>query len=177
VGYEKTRTTPYRPRGVSVSEQVHSTMHDMLAVQVQCFQLCSQLFPRFIISTLSCDPSEPRIGWAKPEADNPLEGTIHHLFTAVPSCVSSETSQGDTGNIRAPCPFQETPRQAHTTGATFIKEGTYRACSEFLCHKDKGSPPNTSPLHSRSADKVKPAHALVCSRRFVNTEKERLHAW
>ena len=31
-GYKKTRTTPYRPQGNSVSERVHSTMHSMLAM-------------------------------------------------------------------------------------------------------------------------------------------------
>ena len=31
-GYKKTRTTPYRPQGNSVSERVHSTMHAMLAM-------------------------------------------------------------------------------------------------------------------------------------------------
>ena len=31
-GYKKTRTTPYRPRGNSVLERVHSTMHNMLAM-------------------------------------------------------------------------------------------------------------------------------------------------
>ncbi|MEP5375796.1 MAG: transposase family protein, partial [Hyphomicrobiales bacterium] len=31
-GYEKTRTTPYRPQGDSVPERVHSTMHNMLAM-------------------------------------------------------------------------------------------------------------------------------------------------
>ena len=32
LGYKKTRTTPYRPQGNSVSERVHSTMHSMLAM-------------------------------------------------------------------------------------------------------------------------------------------------
>lgn len=32
LGYKKTRTTPYRPQGNSVSERVHSTMHNMLAM-------------------------------------------------------------------------------------------------------------------------------------------------
>ena len=32
LGYKKTRTTPYRPQGISVSERVHSTMHSMLAM-------------------------------------------------------------------------------------------------------------------------------------------------
>ena len=32
LGYEKTRTTPYRPQGNSVSERVHSTMHAMLSM-------------------------------------------------------------------------------------------------------------------------------------------------
>ena len=32
LGYKKTRTTPYRPHGNSVSERVHSTMHVMLAM-------------------------------------------------------------------------------------------------------------------------------------------------
>ena len=32
LGYEKTRTTPYRPQGNSVSERVHATMHTMLAM-------------------------------------------------------------------------------------------------------------------------------------------------
>ena len=32
LGYKKTRTTPYRPQGNSVSERVHSTMHAMLAM-------------------------------------------------------------------------------------------------------------------------------------------------
>ena len=32
LGYVKTRTTPYRPQGNSVSERVHSTMHAMLAM-------------------------------------------------------------------------------------------------------------------------------------------------
>ena len=31
-GYKKTRTTPYRPQGNSVSERVHSTMHSMLVM-------------------------------------------------------------------------------------------------------------------------------------------------
>ena len=32
LGYQKTRTTPYRPQGNSVSERVHATMHTMLAM-------------------------------------------------------------------------------------------------------------------------------------------------
>ena len=32
LGYQKTRTTPYRPQGNSVSERVHSTMHAMLSM-------------------------------------------------------------------------------------------------------------------------------------------------
>ena len=32
LGYKKTRTTPHRPQGNSVSERVHSTMHNMLAM-------------------------------------------------------------------------------------------------------------------------------------------------
>ena len=32
LAYKKPRTTPYRPRGNSVSERVHSTMHSMLAM-------------------------------------------------------------------------------------------------------------------------------------------------
>ena len=32
LGYKKIRTTPYRPQGNSVSERVHSTLHNMLAM-------------------------------------------------------------------------------------------------------------------------------------------------
>ena len=34
LGYKKTRTTPYRPQGNSVSERLQSTMHSMLAMHI-----------------------------------------------------------------------------------------------------------------------------------------------